>query len=151
MPTEPDPSQVEPAALLRMLIGRLSRRLRQTQAGAGLTPTQLSVLATVVRHGPLGLAQLSHLEGIHPTMLSRIVAKLSGAGLVARRADPLDGRAALLLPTDKGRQLHRLIQAKRNDVLGQRLQNLPSSQRQLLIEAIPALEALADSMVVPEP
>lgn len=151
MPAHTEPTQVQPAARLRILIGRLARRLRQTQAGAGLTPTQLSVLATVVRQGPLGLALLSQLEGINPTMLSRIVAKLSGRGLVARRADPLDGRAAMLLPTDRGRRLQRRIQAERNDVLGQRLEKLPAAQRKLLMEAIPALEALADSLLLPDP
>ncbi|HUY10395.1 MAG TPA: MarR family winged helix-turn-helix transcriptional regulator [Candidatus Dormibacteraeota bacterium] len=151
MPTKTEPPQVQPAAQLRILLGRLSRRLRQTQAGAGLTPTQLSVLATVVRHGPLGLAKLSQLEGINPTMLSRIVAKLGGLGLVTRRSDPLDGRAAILLPSERGCRLQRRIQMERNDFLGQRLGKLPASQRQLLLEAIPALEALADSLLTSDP
>jgi DNA-binding MarR family transcriptional regulator len=147
VPTQTATTLVAPAVTLRVLIARLSRRLRQTQAGAGLTPTQLSVLATVVRHGHLGLADLSKAEGINPTMLSRIVAKLSTQGLLTRRADPLDGRAALVSPTERGRRLQRRIQAERNDVLGQRLDALPRAQRQLLVAAIPALEALADSLL----
>lgn len=151
MPTKTEPPQVQPAAQLRVLFGRISRRLRQTQAGAGLTPTQLSVLATVVRHGPLGLAQLSQREGINPTMLSRIVAKLGGQGLVTRRSDPLDGRAAVLLATAKGGRLQRRIQLERNDSLGQRFEQLPESQRQLLLNAMPAMEALADSLLASDP
>ncbi|MGH7643921.1 MAG: MarR family winged helix-turn-helix transcriptional regulator [Candidatus Dormibacteria bacterium] len=151
MANRPAPPEAPSAAVLRILIGRLSRRLRPTQAGAGLTPTQLSVLATLARHGPVGPAQLSQLEGINPTMLSRIVAKLTGRGLVARRPDPLDGRAAVLLTTVSGRRLHRRIQAERNDVLGHRLETLSVAQRKLLVEAIPALEALADSLLVPDP
>jgi DNA-binding MarR family transcriptional regulator len=112
-----------------------------------LTPTQISVLATVVRHGHLGLADLSKAEGINPTMLSRIVAKLGTQGLLNRRADPLDGRAALVSPTERGRRLQRRIQAERNDVLGQQLDAMPRAQRQLLMAAIPALEALADSLL----
>ncbi|MGC1183794.1 MAG: MarR family transcriptional regulator [Candidatus Dormiibacterota bacterium] len=131
-----------------MAIARLSRRLRPTQAGAGLTPTQLSVLATVVRHGHVGLADLSKIEGIHPTMLSRIVAKLFAQRLLTRRSDPLDGRAALVSPTERGRRLQRRIHAERNDVLGQRLDDLPRAQRQLLVDALPALEALADALLV---
>lgn len=146
-----DPTPLEPAAVLRILIARLSRRLRRTEAGAQLTPTQLSVLASVVRHGPLGLAELSQLEGINPTMLSRIAAKLSRAGLIARRADPHDGRAAQLFPTTTGRRLQRRIQAERNDVLGQRLQELAASERRRLIDAIPALEALADALRAADP
>ena len=105
--TQSEPPQLHSAARLRVLIGRLSRRLRQTQADAALTPTELSVLATVVRRGPVRLAQLAQLEEVNPTMLSRIVAKLGRDGLVTRRADPLDGRAALLLPTERGRRLRR--------------------------------------------
>ena len=148
--TQSEPPQLHSAARLRVLIGRLSRRLRQTQAGAALTPTELSVLATVVRRGPVRLAQLAQLEEVNPTMLSRIVAKLGRDGLVTRRADPLDGRAALLLPTERGRRLRRGIQAERNALLGQRLQALPQSQRQLLMDAIPALEALAESLLPPD-
>ena len=40
------------SARLRAVIGRLGRRLRPTRAGSGLTPTQISVLFTLVRDGP---------------------------------------------------------------------------------------------------
>lgn len=137
---------LQPAIRLRALIGKLSRLLRQTHAGAGLTPTQLSVLRTVVERGPLRLAQLPELEGINPTMLSRIVAKLARAGLITRRPDPADRRAALLASTHSGRNLHRKVLSERNDLLDQRLRALPATERQLLIGAIPALEALAESL-----
>lgn len=147
MATESEPAAIEPAPALRSLIGKIARRLRPTQAGAGLTPTQLSVLATVVRRGPIRPAQVAQLEGVNPTMLSRISAKLSRDGLVARRVDPQDGRAALLAATGRGRRLHRRILAERNDALGQRLQALPAAQRQRLVDALPALEALAESLL----
>jgi DNA-binding MarR family transcriptional regulator len=147
MAIESQPAESEPAPALRSLIGKISRRLRSTQAGAGLTPTQLSVLATVVRRGPIRPAQVSQIEGVNPTMLSRISAKLSRAGLVARRVDPSDGRAALLVATERGRRLQRRILAERNDALGQRFRALPAPQRQRLVDALPALEALADSLL----
>jgi DNA-binding MarR family transcriptional regulator len=147
MASEREPARLEPAPALRSLIGKISRRLRPTQAGAGLTPTQLSVLATVVRRGPIRPALLSQLEGVNPTMLSRITARLSRDALVARRIDPHDRRAALLVATERGRRLHRRILAERNDALGQRFQSLPALQRQRLVDALPALEALADSLL----
>ena len=47
---------IDTAARLRVAIGRLSRRLRTTAAGsaAGLTPTRISVLLTIVREGRSG-------------------------------------------------------------------------------------------------
>jgi DNA-binding MarR family transcriptional regulator len=80
-------------------------------------------------------------------MLSRITAKLGRDRLVARRVDPRDGRAALLVATDRGRRLQRRILAERNDALGQRFQALPAPQRQRLVDALPALEALAESLL----
>ena len=52
---------IDTASRLRVAIGRLSRRLRTTAAGsaAGLTPTRISVLLTVVRQGPIRLSELA--------------------------------------------------------------------------------------------
>ena len=75
-------------ARLRVAIDKLSRRLRPTEAGAGLTPSQTSVLFTVVRRGPVGLAEVAGIERINPTMLSRIVAELCNAGLISREPRP---------------------------------------------------------------
>ncbi|HVC39198.1 MAG TPA: MarR family transcriptional regulator [Candidatus Dormibacteraeota bacterium] len=149
MPIQSGLDESQPAARLRMLIGKLSRRLSRVQAGAGLTPTELAVLAAVARRGPLGLAELSSREGINPTMLSRIASKLGDGGLVARQTDPRDRRAAQLVATEQGRRLHRRIRAERNDILSQRLRSLPPRQRQLVIDALPALEALTEALLDP--
>jgi hypothetical protein len=67
--TQPRPATSDPAidvARLRVAIARLSRRLRRHEL-AGLTPTQLSALATVERAGPLRLGDLAAAEGSrHP-------------------------------------------------------------------------------------
>jgi hypothetical protein len=75
----------EAADRLRAAIGKLSRRLRTTVGPAGLTPSQMSVLFTVVRRGPLGLADLAEVEAMNPTMVSRITTQLSA------RTDPPRG------------------------------------------------------------
>ncbi|MGH7640596.1 MAG: MarR family winged helix-turn-helix transcriptional regulator [Candidatus Dormibacteria bacterium] len=144
----PSPPTSNAAAVpLRIVIGRLWRRLRQLPAAAGLTPTQQAVLATIVREGPLGIAALSQREGINPTMLSRIVAKLTEGGLVSRHADPSDGRAAVVLATERGLRLQRRIRAERNDLLQLKLAGLTPELQQRLEAAMPALEALADSLL----
>ena len=48
---DPSTDEVAMAARLRLSATRLARRLRQ-QSDSGLTPTQLSALAAVDRHGP---------------------------------------------------------------------------------------------------
>ncbi len=129
---------------LRTVIGRLSRRLRPTVAGSGLTPSQISVLFTVVRRGPLGLSELAEIEAMNPTMLSRITAQLVQDGLLRRESRPEDRRAATVTATAAGRRLRERVQAERAEALGVYVNELDEEQRDLLWAALPVLEALAE-------
>jgi len=51
--------QRETVERLRAALGRASRFLRSTDAGEGLTPTELSILATITRRGSLRLTELA--------------------------------------------------------------------------------------------
>jgi DNA-binding MarR family transcriptional regulator len=139
---------VDTAARLRVAIGRLSRRLRTTEAGsaAGLTPTRISVLLTVVRDGPIRLSALARSESLNPTMLSRIIADLVDAGLLERTSDDGDRRAAWVQVTDTGKTLAQRMRQERTDALNLALDELPASDRRLLEEALPALEGLAEQL-----
>jgi DNA-binding MarR family transcriptional regulator len=133
-------------ARLRTLIARLGRRLRQTRAGADLTSSQYQVLATTMRDGPLRLTELAAIEGLNPTMLSRIASKLEAAGLVARSQDRDDGRVAHLAVTAEGRQLVNRVRTERNDALSRVLDGLDDEERALLLAAMPVLESLAEAL-----
>jgi DNA-binding MarR family transcriptional regulator len=136
----------DPTTRLRAVIGRLSRRLRPTVAGSGLTPSQTSVLFTVARLGPLGLSEISEIEGINPTMLSRITAQLCQSELISREPDPADKRAALVRATPEGQRLRKRIHRERTEALQQHVAQLTDEQRELLWRALPALEALAEQI-----
>ena len=140
------PRQQERSDRLRAVIGRLSRRLRGTSAGAGLTPSQTSILFTVVRKGPIGLSELAELESINPTMLSRITAHLAEKGLLLRTADPADRRAASVAATAAGRRLRERIHRERTEALASHLQQLDRDERELLWRALPVLEELAERL-----
>jgi DNA-binding MarR family transcriptional regulator len=133
-------------ARLRIALGRISRLLDRQSRGRELTGTQASVLATVVRRGPLRISELAECEGINPTMLSRIVAKLESAELLDRTPDPDDGRAARVEPTEAGAELNRRQRAERTQLLTDRLAGLPGSRARELLAALPALEALAEQL-----
>jgi DNA-binding MarR family transcriptional regulator len=139
-------SDEDSAARLRAAIGRLSRRLRETKAGGGLTPTQISVLFTVVRYGPLPLTELAQREALNPTMLSRVLAYLCEAGLARRSADTADRRVALAEATAAGRRLRERIQRERSAALGVHLAALEPGARKAVLDAIPALETLAERL-----
>lgn len=141
----------EVSARLRAVIGRLSRRLRPTVAGSALTPSQISVLFTIVRLGPIGLSELAAFEGLNPTMLSRVTAQLCDAGLIRREADPGDRRQAFVAATAAGRRIreriHReRIHRERTRALSAHVEQLDEDQRQALWDALPVLEELADKL-----
>jgi DNA-binding MarR family transcriptional regulator len=134
----------ELVARLRGVIPRLARQLNDASTEEGLTPTQYSVLALVRGRGPLGLAELAELEGLNPTMLSRIVKVLDEGGLIRRMPDPNDMRAARLEATPAGEQMHDRVRAQRTQVLSRRLERLPPETAEALLAAVPAMEELAD-------
>ena len=75
---------------LRGVIARLARQLNASSTSEGLTPSQASVLGLVVFRGPLSLGELADLEGLNPTMLSRVVGRLQELELIRRIPDPAD-------------------------------------------------------------
>jgi DNA-binding MarR family transcriptional regulator len=139
---------LETSARLRAVIGRLSRRLRPTPTAtaAGLTPTRLSVLLTVVREGSIRLSDLAEAESINPTQLSRAVAHLLETGLVARSADEGDRRSAWVKPTAAGKRIADRIRRERTDALNLALEGLESTERDRIVDALNALEHLAEQL-----
>ncbi|HUL28399.1 MAG TPA: MarR family transcriptional regulator [Streptosporangiaceae bacterium] len=130
-------------ARLRVAIARLSRRLRR-HVLAGLTPTQLSALATVERSGPLRLGDLAAAEGIAPSTLTRLVTALEERGYVVRCPVPGDARASTLAIAPAGRAVLERIRQESTTVLADSLRTLTSEQLAALAAALPALERLAD-------
>jgi DNA-binding MarR family transcriptional regulator len=136
------------ASRLRASIGKLSRRLRPTAAGAaaGLTPTRISVLFTIARLGPIRLSDLAEEEGLNPTMLSRVIADFADSGLVTRVSDPGDRRAALVEATAAGRKLCERMRGERTDVLEVALAALDHDERRAVEDALPVLERIATGL-----
>ncbi len=141
-----DRSTAELAAEIRLLVGRLARRLRQ-EATAGLTPSQLSALASVERLGPVQLGDLARVESVAPPTLTRAVARLEEQGMLRRHADPDDGRAVLVEVTPAGRRaLHDLRQA-RVAFLAERLATVSDDDRRVVAHAV---RLLGDLLSPPE-
>ncbi len=141
-------SELDTAARLRAALGRLSRRLRPTEAGAaaGLTPTRVTILLRIVRAGPIRLSELAESEGINPTMLSRAISNLVDAGLLERTSDVGDRRSAWVQSTGAGRELAERMRTERTDAVKLALHGLGEEHREALERALPALEALAEQL-----
>jgi DNA-binding MarR family transcriptional regulator len=134
------------AIRLRRVISKLARQLNTSSTGAGLTPSQASVLALIVAHGPLSLAELGDLEKLNPTMLSRVVSRLHVMELIDRIPDPADLRSASVVSTAAGQRIDEQIKARRAAAVSQCLEQLTAEHVSALTEALPALESLAEVM-----
>jgi DNA-binding MarR family transcriptional regulator len=131
---------------LRRVVLRLARQLNAASREEGLTPTQASVLGITTARGPLSLAELTELEGINPTMLSRVVGKLDSFGLIRRLRDPDDFRAARVEVTPEGKRMYERISAQRTAVISECVAGLPAEQEAALVAALPAFENLAEDL-----
>jgi DNA-binding MarR family transcriptional regulator len=129
------------ATRLQMTTTRLSRRLRQ-EAGAPLTPSQLSVMASIHRNGPITLGALAECERVAPPTITRVVAKLEADGLVERHADPHDRRVTRVVTTERGAELITDSRARKVAWLAERLDQLPARDRARIAAALDALERL---------
>jgi DNA-binding MarR family transcriptional regulator len=127
---------------LRLVILRLGRRLRQQAAGE-VTPSQLSALSTVAKHGELTLGELAAIERIAPPSMTRIAARLEDQGWLERRTDASDRRVARVAVSPAGQALLDETRTRRDAFLSNRLQQLTEEEQALLERAVPLLERLA--------
>jgi|tagenome__1003787_1003787.scaffolds.fasta_scaffold20968789_6 DNA-binding MarR family transcriptional regulator len=131
------------AARLRLSATRLARRLRQ-ESDAPLTPSQLSALATIERHGPITLGALAERERVAPPSVTKVVTKLEAAALVERRLDDADRRVAWVSITAPGTALLSKIRQRKTAWLASRLARLDAEQVRCVAAALDALESLMD-------
>jgi DNA-binding MarR family transcriptional regulator len=145
VPTTPAPAdtQADLAAHLRLSVTRLARRLRQ-QADVGASPTQLSALATIERHGPITLGDLAAAERVQPPTITAAVGRLEQQGLVVRRPDRADKRVVRVTVTAAGRRLLARNRSLKTAFLARRLDTLDPAERATLEHAAILLDRLLD-------
>lgn len=137
---EPSEKDRQLAEHLRGALGRLNRSLRLTQAQKDLSSSNREVLMAIARAGSIRLSDLAKEEGLNPTMLSRIIAKLEASGMVARTSDPIDARVIHLSATSEGLALRETIRGERTDALLFALGRLSKEEKKALSAATPVLE-----------
>jgi DNA-binding MarR family transcriptional regulator len=134
------------AVELRESVSLLLRRMRQTSPG-DLTLPENAALARLNRCGPTTSSALAKLEQISPQSMGATLAGLEARGLVARHADPADGRRVLLSLTEAGQRVLQGKRNARNEQLAKGLSaNFTPSEIRLLAEAAPLLGRLAQSI-----
>jgi DNA-binding MarR family transcriptional regulator len=125
-------------------VARLNRRLRQERQ-TDLTPTQLSVLGSILKLGPSTPSAIAAHERVQPPSITRTLTCLVDEGLAIREPHPDDGRQVLISVSDKGDAVLAEERERRDEWLAQHLAKLTTAERKTLREATALLERLAAS------
>lgn len=138
-------STLEAAAELRVLIGQLTRRLREQSQVDNLTNAQKAVLIHLERDGRATLSALARAEGMRPQSMGAIISALSSAGLVESGPDPADGRQRILSLTAEARESISASRAAKADWLYRTiLSKLTPDEQEQLPGAIHLLKRLLE-------
>lgn len=130
---------------LRLLIGKLKRRLREQGQREDLPPSQVAVLLRLEKDGPATVSSLARSEGMRPQSMSAAIAALEAAGLVGGAPDPNDGRQTIMSLTETCRVRLRTGRAARQDWLSRTIAARLSPQEQdELTGAVRLLKRLLD-------
>jgi DNA-binding MarR family transcriptional regulator len=133
------PRTIAVAATFERVFGLLRRVLPPND----LSLTAASTLHRLEVYGDRRLTELAGLEGVTQPAMTQLVSRLERTGLVARRADPLDGRVVLVQITPDGLDVLRRRRAIRAARLNSLLSELSEADRSAITAALPALDRLA--------
>lgn len=130
---------------LRVLIGKLHRRLRQEAHLGDFTLSQTHVLGRLEREGPATVTTLARAEGVRPQSMGATIAVLQAAGLITGAPDPADGRQVILSLTPECREKIRANRAAREDWLFRILQTkLTAAEQAELSSSVELLKRLLE-------
>ncbi len=136
------PSETEARQLLRSvqaLVRRFGVSERADVACCGMTVAQAATLGVLLVEPGLRLTDLGRRLGIAPSTLSRNLTRLLESGLVARKEDSEDGRAARVSLTAAGRRKAEELRAQEEAFADDVLKRLPASKRRPLLEGLQEL------------
>jgi DNA-binding MarR family transcriptional regulator len=137
-----------PAAVaqrLRILVGRLRRRLQDASAVGGLSAPQASALARLASGEPLSASQLAGAERVRPQSMAKTLTALQEQGLIRREADTDDARRQLIFLTEHGRDYAQGARASREEWLSEAFdQRFTEDERLVIDQALTLLERVVE-------
>ena len=134
-------SATQAASEVRVVFGRVKRRLKELAESDDLTPSQSSVLSRLDKDGPASASELAAAERIRPQSVAAILTALRDADLIQRHPDPSDGRRQVVSLTTAGRHRLQGDRKVRQEWLAQTLQDrCTEAERQTIIKALGLLD-----------
>jgi DNA-binding MarR family transcriptional regulator len=141
------PETVRTSTELRLVVGRIARRLRQAHAVGELTLSEISVLARLDREGATSPGALAELERVRPQAMGSTLAALEHRGLVARSPDAVDGRRVVMSVTEAGRTVLQDRRSESTQRIAHALaEELTEAERGQLSAVLPLLDRLAQRL-----
>lgn len=134
----------ELAGGLRTAVNRLAHALRAPAAEHGVTPTRLTALAMLERHGPMRPGALAARMQITPASMSRLTDALEEGLWVVREPDQDDRRACLLRLSEHGAATLADLRLENATQLAADIAELDIADQAALEAALPILTTLAD-------
>ena len=129
------------AGELRLACMRISRRVR-FESTHEVPPHQFSVLVRL-EEAPRTPGELAEIERVSAPSMTRTVGALVERGLVARTADPSDGRQVILSLTVEGRRVLKEIRRRRDQWMTVRVKSLSPEEQDVLRRAASILSRVA--------
>jgi DNA-binding MarR family transcriptional regulator len=129
----------------------MRRAIHVDLPGPGLPASERELLILVNQTPGIGVAEAAEVLCVAANTVSTLVGSLRQAGLLQRRADPSDRRAANLHLTEAGETRIREIRRRRSEVLDRTLALIAPEDRKVLLDAVPAIDRLTVLMSETEP
>lgn len=143
--TAPDVSEV--AGKLRVSVGLVVRKLRQSPIEGEITLAEASALARLERCGPATSSDLARMDRISPQSMGATVAVLLERGLIERSRDPEDGRRIVLSVTGEGlRTVHDRRGARTERIAAALRAEFTDAELSQLLAATSLLDRLAERL-----
>jgi len=126
---------------VQLLVRRFSLSERADVACCGLTVAQAATLGALRSDGALRQRELGRRLGITASTLTRNLDRLVESGLVERRADPEDARAARVALTATGIRAAERVERQEVAFAGTVLERLPTERRETVVADLELLLA----------
>jgi DNA-binding MarR family transcriptional regulator len=143
------PETSDPLALangLRPILLQITRQMRREARTFGVSPTQVAMLAALMRSPDISLRELAALEGMTAPTVSGHMQRLEAAGLIARsRATSDDRRRVDVSVTDEGARVLLAVREQRTAWLARQLATLTPEERGIILAALGPLAKLVQA------
>ena len=146
----PPASQFRPARDLAAVLYETARVLRVVDFEAAglvrLPASELEAVRYVLTQPGIGVGELARALGLHASNVSTTVRRLAARGLINRTPSPGDRRSVQLTPTLDAVHGMALIEQAWAELLAPSLEDLSPGHRADIAAALPALQALSESL-----